>query len=133
MNLKIHFLLKSRPGAFKLVDCDLYRKSGYNLRKAIRDTKRQYRIKLESHSNHTNTCQLCKMKELVIDFRNRNGGQAPVCISGAEVEMVETFKFLEVNITNNLSWSIHVMQQVDLSLHLEKLYSAFCAIILMYL
>eukprot|EP00061_Rhincodon_typus_P002594 g17972.t1 len=48
------------------------------------------------------------MNELVIDFRKQSGGHAPVCINGAEVEVVESFKFLGVNVTNNLSWVIHI-------------------------
>eukprot|EP00061_Rhincodon_typus_P017947 g46896.t1 len=36
-----------------------------------------------------------------------SGGHAPVCINGAEVEMVETIRFLGVTLTNNLSWSTH--------------------------
>ena len=48
-----------------------------------------------------------KMKEIVIDFRKHSGGHAPVYINGDEVEMVDSFKFLAVQITNNLSWSPH--------------------------
>eukprot|EP00061_Rhincodon_typus_P010961 g35628.t1 len=54
-----------------------------------------------------------KMRELVIHFRKLTGGHAPVCINGAEVEMVDSFKFLGVNITNNLSWSIHAVMRSD--------------------
>eukprot|EP00061_Rhincodon_typus_P011052 g35792.t1 len=35
-------------------------------------------------------------------------GHALVCINGAEVEMVQSVRFLGVMIANNLSWSIHV-------------------------
>eukprot|EP00061_Rhincodon_typus_P012824 g38805.t1 len=49
-----------------------------------------------------------KIKELVIDFRKRSGWLTPVCINGAEVEMVETVKFLGVMTINNLSWPTHV-------------------------
>eukprot|EP00061_Rhincodon_typus_P017433 g46126.t1 len=38
-----------------------------------------------------------------INFRKWSGGQASACINGAEVEVVKSFKFLGVNITNNLS------------------------------
>ena len=44
-----------------------------------------------------------KTKEIVIDFRKRKGEHAPVYINGDEVERVESFKFLGVQITNNLS------------------------------
>lgn len=41
------------------------------------------------------------MKELLIDFRKWDGVYALVSINGVEVEMVESFKFLCVNITNS--------------------------------
>ena len=47
------------------------------------------------------------MKEIVIDFRKHKGEHAPVYINGGELETVESFKFLGVQITNNLSWSPH--------------------------
>jgi len=43
----------------------------------------------------------------VIDLRKRYGGHAPIYINVIEVEMVESFRFLGVQITNNLSWSLH--------------------------
>eukprot|EP00061_Rhincodon_typus_P005617 g25351.t1 len=49
-----------------------------------------------------------KMKEPLIDFRRQCGGHAPVCIIGAEVEVVKSFKSLGIIITNNLPWSIPV-------------------------
>eukprot|EP00061_Rhincodon_typus_P013345 g39665.t1 len=49
-----------------------------------------------------------KTKELVIDFRKRSRVHAPVCINGAEVEMVNNTKVLGVTITNNLSWTTHI-------------------------
>eukprot|EP00061_Rhincodon_typus_P008741 g31617.t1 len=45
------------------------------------------------------------MTRLVIDFRNWIGGRVPVCITGAEVEMVESVMYLGVNIRDNLSWA----------------------------
>eukprot|EP00061_Rhincodon_typus_P015031 g42480.t1 len=49
-----------------------------------------------------------KSKELIIDFRKKGGEHAPICNNGAEVERVESIKFLRVTITNNLSWTSHV-------------------------
>eukprot|EP00061_Rhincodon_typus_P005722 g25586.t1 len=49
-----------------------------------------------------------KIKELVINFRKQSGGDTFVCINGSEVEVVKSFKFLEVIINSNLPWSIHI-------------------------
>eukprot|EP00061_Rhincodon_typus_P016854 g45283.t1 len=51
---------------------------------------------------------LCKTKELVTDFRQKGGEHAPIYINGAEVERVESVKFLRVTITDNLSWTSHI-------------------------
>eukprot|EP00061_Rhincodon_typus_P010663 g35136.t1 len=48
-----------------------------------------------------------KTKELIIDFRKK-GEHAPIYINGTQVERVESVKFLEVAITDNLSWTSHV-------------------------
>ena len=44
-----------------------------------------------------------KRREIVIDFRKRKGEHAAVYINGDEIEGVESFKFLGVQVTNNLS------------------------------
>eukprot|EP00061_Rhincodon_typus_P018407 g47569.t1 len=46
LNREIHSLLKTRRTAFTSNDPDLYRKSRYDLRKTIRDAKRQHQIGL---------------------------------------------------------------------------------------
>ena len=48
-----------------------------------------------------------KTKELIVDYSKRRVEQALINIDGAEVERVESFKFLGVHITNELSWSKH--------------------------
>ena len=48
-----------------------------------------------------------KTKELIMDYRKRQAEQAPININRAVVERVESFKFLGVHITNELSWSKH--------------------------
>ncbi len=50
-----------------------------------------------------------KNKELIIDFRKKEAkAHTPVYISGAEVEKVNSFRSLRINITKNLSWSSHI-------------------------
>ena len=48
-----------------------------------------------------------KTTELKVDYRTRRAEQTLVNISRAVVERVESFKFLGVHITNDLSWSKH--------------------------
>jgi hypothetical protein len=48
-----------------------------------------------------------KTKDLIVNYKERRAKQAPINIDGAVVERVESFKFLGVHITNELSWSKH--------------------------
>ena len=48
---------------------------------------------------------MIKTKEMIGDFRKRRS--TPPILDGAAVEQVETFKFLGVHITNELTWSKH--------------------------
>eukprot|EP00061_Rhincodon_typus_P015033 g42482.t1 len=58
MNQEIHSLLRSRSEAFSSGNSDLYRKSRYDIRKAIRDAKGQYHTNLETQTNHIDTRHL---------------------------------------------------------------------------
>eukprot|EP00061_Rhincodon_typus_P006979 g28179.t1 len=46
-----------------------------------------------------------KTKELIIDFRKKGGEHIHICINRAEVERVESVKFLGVLTTDNLFWT----------------------------
>ena len=48
-----------------------------------------------------------KTMELLVDYRKRWAEQAPINIDGNVVEQVESFKFLGVHITDELSWFKH--------------------------
>lgn len=48
---------------------------------------------------------MAKTKEIVVDFSNNKSPPASVCISGKDVEIVTTFKFLGVQLENKLEWS----------------------------
>lgn len=51
---------------------------------------------------------VAKTKELVVDFRKRKRVElTPLMIQGNAVERVSSFKFLGINITNNLTWDLH--------------------------
>ena len=66
----------------------------------------EYRNEIENlvnlNGNNNLSLNVNKMKEIVIDFRKRKGERAPVYINRDKVERVESFKFLGVQITNNL-------------------------------
>ena len=57
--------------------------------------------------NNNLSLNVIKTKEMIVDYRKRRTGHAPVLIGGAVVEQVESFKFLDVHITNKLTWSKH--------------------------
>ncbi len=48
-----------------------------------------------------------KTKELVVDFRRQSREHTPITINKTHVERVNSFKFLGVHITEDLTWSAH--------------------------
>jgi hypothetical protein len=55
--------------------------------------------------DNTLSLNVINTKEMIVDYRKKRTEQAPILIDGVEVDQVESFKFLGVNITNKLSWS----------------------------
>ncbi len=54
-----------------------------------------------------------KTKELIVDFRKRQQRPyTPLMISGTPVETVSSFKYLGVNISEDLTWTVHIQTQV---------------------
>ncbi len=54
-----------------------------------------------------------KTKELIVDFRKRQQWPyTPLVISGTPVERVCSFKYLGVNISEDLTWTTHIQTQV---------------------
>ncbi len=54
-----------------------------------------------------------KTKELIVDFRKRQQQPyTPLIISGTPVERVSSFKYLGVNISEDLTWTTHIQTQV---------------------
>ncbi|XP_042077993.1 uncharacterized protein si:ch1073-456m8.1 isoform X1 [Haplochromis burtoni] len=51
-----------------------------------------------------------KTKELIIDFRRKKAEIQPLFINGDCVERVASFRFLGVNIEENLSWSVNTSE-----------------------
>eukprot|EP00061_Rhincodon_typus_P010131 g34183.t1 len=66
MYQEIHSLVKTRSEVFKLDNPDLHR---YDLRKAIRDIKRQYQNKLETQTNHMDTLCLWKTLHYITGYK----------------------------------------------------------------
>ncbi|XP_061878024.1 uncharacterized protein LOC133630447 [Entelurus aequoreus] len=48
-----------------------------------------------------------KTKEIIVDFRKHHSSHALIFINGTAVEMVSSTKFLGVQITDNMTWSLH--------------------------
>ena len=44
---------------------------------------------------------------MIVDYRKRRTGHAPILIDRAVVEQVESFKFLGIHIPNKLTWTKH--------------------------
>ncbi len=54
-----------------------------------------------------------KTRELIVDFRKRQQRPyTPLMISGTPVERVSSFKYLGVNISEDLTWTAHIQTQV---------------------
>ncbi len=54
-----------------------------------------------------------KTKELIVDFRKRQQGPyTSLMISGTPVERVSSFRYLGVNISEDLTWTAHIQTQV---------------------
>ena len=53
-----------------------------------------------------------KLWKLFFDFRKKPNNKQPIILSGSNVNLVESYKYLGVTIQNNLKWNIHVRNQV---------------------
>ncbi len=59
-----------------------------------------------------------KTKEQIVDFRKRQQRPyTPLMISGTPVERVSSFKYLGVNISEDLTWTTHIQTQVKKARH----------------
>ncbi|XP_051891718.1 uncharacterized protein LOC127581382 [Pristis pectinata] len=59
--------------------------------------------------NNNLTLNVSKINKMIVDFRKgKSGEHTPVLIEGSAVERVSSFKFLCVNISEDLSWDQHI-------------------------
>ncbi len=62
--------------------------------------------------NNGLSLNVSKTKELIVDFRKRQQRPyTPLMISGTPVERVSSFKYLGVNISEDLTWTAHIQTQ----------------------
>lgn len=64
-----------------------------------------------------------KTKEMITDFRQKKSGPDPLLIYGDEVVWVSTFKFLGINVSEDLSWTENTMaivKKLQQTLHFLK-------------
>ncbi len=67
----------------------------------------------DSHQDNCLSLNVSKTKELIVDFRKRQQRPyTPLMISGTPVERVSSFKYLGVNISEDLTWTTHIQTQV---------------------
>lgn len=52
-----------------------------------------------------NQLNVAKTREMVVDFRRNKPLPSPVSISGRDVDLVDTYKYLGVTLDNKLDWS----------------------------
>ncbi len=58
--------------------------------------------------SQTVSLKVRKTKELVVDFRGRQEIYSPLIIGGTPVNRVSSFKYLNVHITEDLTWTHHI-------------------------
>lgn len=116
---------------------DEYKAASYGVHKAVREAKRHYGKKLELQMEQSNPrglwqgiptgagadlrllardqppardqLNVSKTKELIVGFSGKHQrSYAPVVIGGSQVKRVASFKYLRVNLSEDLTWSAHI-------------------------
>ena len=82
----------------------------------IRNSESEYRNQVsalvEWCSENDLELNVKKTKEIIVDFRRNPTEIVPLVINGSEVEIVQQFKFLGINISSDLKWEINTDQIV---------------------
>ncbi|KAK1787161.1 hypothetical protein P4O66_017536, partial [Electrophorus voltai] len=103
--------LNSRTAAYNVGiisgNMDEYKSAAYGVRRVVREAKRRYGKKLETQFQQSGSRSL-KTKELIVDSsKKQERHYQPVRISGTTVERIDSFRYLAVHISQDLSWSCH--------------------------
>eukprot|EP00061_Rhincodon_typus_P017548 g46282.t1 len=98
MNQEVHSLLKTRRAAFKSCDPGQYRKYRYDLCKAIRDAKRQYRTKLEAQTCQKDSCCLWQGLYDIMGYKMKQGK-----IADKDISLPDTLNAFYAQIEQNAS------------------------------
>lgn len=70
INREVRYVLRARAAAFASGNTDDYKKARYDLRRSIKEAKRQNKQKLEGH--FANTDSQCMGLRQITDYQNRN-------------------------------------------------------------
>ncbi len=80
------------------------------------DNESAYKVEVHTLTNwcHNNNLflNISKTKELVVDFRRRTSERPPIIIDWTPVERVSSININSVNITEDLTWTIHTRSVV---------------------
>ncbi|XP_039647286.1 uncharacterized protein LOC120553194 [Perca fluviatilis] len=141
MSKEVQQLLKARNNAFRSRDGALYSAARTNLKRGIRKAKSDYNNTFVKFTDDTTVVGLIskgdesnyrdeveqlagwcrannlllntsKTKELIVDFRRKKTDIQPLLIGGTCVERVSDFRFLGVNIMEDLIWDAHTTELV---------------------
>ena len=58
-------------------------------------------------ARHDLELNVAKTKDMIIDFRKDKMAVTPLAIKGQQVEIVDSFKFLDTTIANTFKWDIN--------------------------
>ena len=74
-------------------------------------------------NSHSLQLNVSKTKEMIIDFRKNNSTHNKIFIKDQEVETVENYKYLGININNKLDWHTHaksVISRINQRIHFVR-------------
>lgn len=89
-----------------LANCGLIQKGDES------DCKAEIENLVSRGTNNKLSMDITKTKEMAVDFIRNKSNPEPVIISGQQVEIVTSYKYLDTVLTSDLSWAEHIMSTV---------------------